>query len=70
MATIKVQEINRQLNQRVEVVLDVRTSMGKIILPFKFDDQGSDEANEKHAHRELRQWLKEADQALDLLSGQ
>jgi len=65
MASITVDGIQREMNRQVEVRLDVRTSMGKIIVPLKFDDQGSAAANEKHAYVELRVWLQEALQALD-----
>jgi hypothetical protein len=67
MATIAVDSTTREMNGMVEVKLDVRTSMGKIIVPFKFADQGSSAANEKHAYAELRVWLQEALQALEAL---
>jgi hypothetical protein len=69
MATINVEGVSREMNGKVEVRLDVRTSMGKISVPFKFDDQGSASANEKHAYGELRVWLQEAQQALEDIEG-
>ena len=69
MATIAVESTRRGMNGTVEVRLDVRTSMGKIIVPLKFPDQGSPAANEKQAYHELRVWLQEAQQALEALEG-
>jgi hypothetical protein len=65
MATIKVESIERKMNASVEVKLDVRTSVGQLIVPLRFGDQGSAAENEKNALREFRTWLQEALQALD-----
>jgi hypothetical protein len=54
-------------NNLVEVKLDVRTRMGKLIIPMTFGDHGSVAANEKQAFVEFRAWLGEARQALDSL---
>jgi hypothetical protein len=70
MATIRLDSITREMNHGVEVNLDIRTSKGKIVVPFRFGDQGSAAANEKQAYQELKVWLQEAQQALEALGGQ
>jgi len=64
MARIAVDSTTREMNGIVEVKLDVWTSMGKIVVPFKFTDLGSSTANEKQARAGLLRWLQEAQQAL------
>ena len=64
MARIAVDSTTREMNGIVEVKLDVRTSMGEIVVPFKFADLGSSTANEKQARAGLLRWLQEAQQAL------
>ena len=64
MARIAVDSITREMNGIVEVKLDVRTSMGEIVVPFKFADLGSSAANEKQARAGLLRWLQEVQQAL------
>jgi hypothetical protein len=44
--------------------IDVQTSVGNCAFPFQVDDQGSEQANEQEARRELRVFLCEAMQAL------
>jgi hypothetical protein len=65
MATIKVEGIKQAMNGAVEVNLDIRTTMGKLVVPLRFEDQGSAAANEKRAYQELRVWLQEALQAVE-----
>jgi hypothetical protein len=70
MATIKVEAITPQMNNRMELFLGIRTSKGMISIPFRFDDQGSASANEKYAFDELKVFLQEAQQALEALGRQ
>jgi hypothetical protein len=63
--TIEIGSAKRGTNGMVEVTMDVRTSAGKMILPFKFPDQGSARANEKRAYDELKVWLQETQEALE-----
>ena len=64
--TIEIGSAKRGTSGMVEVTMDVRTSAGKMIFPFKFPDQGSARANEKRAYEELRVWLQETQEALEV----
>jgi len=57
---IKVEKLDRASNGRIVATLDVRTSMGQMMYPMQFDDQGSMSANERQAFLELKQHLEEA----------
>jgi hypothetical protein len=69
MAFMKMDSIETLMNGQVEVKLDVRTSVGKLIVPFKFEDQGSAAENEKRAIHEFGVWLHEALEAFEALQG-
>jgi hypothetical protein len=57
---IKVEKFDRESNGGIVVTLDVRTSMGQMLYPMRFGDQGSMSANERKALLELQTHLEEA----------
>ena len=66
MATVKVQWVTLAdcVGQQAYVCIEVQTSVGGCAFPFSVDDQGSDQANEQQARRELKVFLEEALEAL------
>jgi hypothetical protein len=54
VATIIVAKIDHLLHDRAEVILDVRTSVGKLVLPITMGREDTAEAYENEAKRQLR----------------
>lgn len=66
MATVEVKKTQREMNNRVIVTVEVRTSAGRADFPVTLDDQGSMAANETAAFREVLTLVEEAADALRL----
>jgi hypothetical protein len=69
LATVEVIKTQKELNNRVIVTVEVRTSTGRASFPTKLDDRGSMSENETAAFREVLTLLEEAADALRLRLG-
>jgi hypothetical protein len=49
MATVEIVKSEKQVDNDLEVTIDARTSVGRIDIPLRFEDQGSQERNETRA---------------------
>jgi hypothetical protein len=60
MGSIRVLKIDRLMQNRVRVDIEVRTSVGRFTFPVDIDDRGSASKNEREAFLELQTLLEEA----------
>lgn len=60
MGTIKVIEAIPDLNRLTTIKIEVRTSAGRMVYPVRTHDQGSTEANQRAAFRDLQTLLEES----------
>ena len=69
MATVEIVKVEKHINNEVEVTIDARTSLGRIYIPLRFEDQGSQELNERRAFSEALVTVEEIASALRLRLG-
>jgi hypothetical protein len=60
MGSIRVLKIDRLMQNKVRVDIEVRTSIGRFTFPVDVDDHGSAGNNEREAFLELQALLEEA----------
>lgn len=64
MATVEVVNIERHMNNEIELILEARTSVGRLKIPTRFGDQGAMGANETRAFRQALTLAEELADAL------
>jgi len=69
MASVEVVKAKKQVNNEVEITIDARTSVGRIDIPLRFEDQGSQEGNEIRAFEQALIIVEETASALRLRLG-
>jgi hypothetical protein len=60
MGSVRVLKIDRLMQDRVRVDIEVRTSIGRFTFPVDVDDHGPDGNNEREGFLELQKFLEEA----------
>lgn len=60
MGLIRVLKIERGMQSKVRVDIEVMTSVGRMDFPIDLDDQGSASLNEREAYLELQKLLEES----------
>jgi hypothetical protein len=66
MATVEIVKSEKQIDNDLEVRIDARTSVGRIDIPLRFEDQGSQERNETRAFKQALVIVEEIASALRL----
>ena len=66
MATVEIVKSEKQIDNDLEVRIDARTSVGRIDIPLRFEDQGSQERNETRAFKQALVIVEETASALRL----
>ncbi len=69
MASVEVVKAEKRVNNEVEITLDARTSVGRIDIPLRFEDQGSEQRNETRAFEQALVLVEQIASALRLRLG-
>ncbi len=69
MATVEIVKSEKQIDNDLEVTIDARTSVGRIDIPLRFEDQGSQERNKTRAFAQALVIVEEIASALRLRRG-
>lgn len=69
MASVEIVKMERQIDNELEIMIDARTSVGRIDIPLRFEDRGSQEGNETRAVEEAPIAIEEIASALRLRLG-
>ena len=66
MATVEIVKADKQINNEVEIIVHARTSVGRIDIPLRFEDQGLQERNDTRAFAQALVIVEEIASALRL----
>jgi hypothetical protein len=69
MATVEIVKAEKLTDSDIEITIDARTSLGRIDIPLRFEDQGSQERNETRAFKQALVIVEEIASALRLRLG-